>query len=145
MAQGYEPVALLSLPSGHLWALGSQLEIARLGPFGGQALIIDYASPSQAVNEASAIAHHPSGGLALVGRIGPMGGEGGRVVRANGFGHSGCGAAGACVGVAASACDDLDPCTVGSCVVATGECAFTALPEGSACGPSLTCQAGACQ
>lgn len=39
-------------------------------------------------------------------------------------------------------CDDGDPCTVDACI--NDACVHNAMPEGHACGPWFTCQAGNC-
>lgn len=42
-------------------------------------------------------------------------------------------------------CDDDNPCTVESCVSATGHCAYENRPDGTACGEKMFCSTGVCE
>ena len=56
-----------------------------------------------------------------------------------------CAAAGGCAALAASACDDNNPCTVSNCVIGKS-CQNAPLTAGEPCGAALTCTAAAvCQ
>ncbi|MEZ4373790.1 MAG: hypothetical protein R3B07_23415 [Polyangiaceae bacterium] len=49
-----------------------------------------------------------------------------------------------CVNGAAVVCSDSDPCTVDSCVSASGICSFQALDDGDSCGGGSICVGGSC-
>lgn len=64
------------------------------------------------------------------------------VVAANAFAQLICAQAGACTGLAASACDDGKPCTLDSCT--QGKCTNAPFSDGAPCGATAVCAAGAC-
>ena len=68
--------------------------------------------------------------------------------RAAPHGHLGCSAAGQCLAMVLSACDDADPCTLDRCVPASGTCTHEAAPVASICsrdGQKQCIPAGKCQ
>jgi len=65
-------------------------------------------------------------------------------LRTDAWGYTSCGATGFCAGVAASGCDDGNPCTADVCAPLQG-CSNVALADGSACGVGgAACASGQC-
>ncbi|MBI5608454.1 MAG: SUMF1/EgtB/PvdO family nonheme iron enzyme, partial [Deltaproteobacteria bacterium] len=96
--------------------------------------------------KASAVLPLGDGGLAIAGRHGStITDMNALLFRTDAFGHTTCGTAGICLGKAATACTDDNPCTADGCDPATG-CSHQPVGSGYGCefGPKSCIPSGIC-